>query len=111
MRRLHYAGGFVVTADVMCKAVLRYARALAENGRYDVVSLPTVSDGGRPGRAHIFLGPSSQLFSVPVADIGSEPVDLSLIQHLERRTRGLQPSRPDWDEEMPDIPNIMQDLV
>jgi hypothetical protein len=111
MRRLHYAGGFVLTADIMCKAVLRYARALAENGRYDVVSLPTVSDGGEPGRAHIFHGPSRQLFSIPVTDIGSEPIDFALIQHLERRTRGLQPSRPEWDDEMPDISDIGDDLV
>lgn len=106
MRRMHYAGGYVLMADTMAKAILRYGRALAENGHFDVVAVPVFTEQGQAGVAHIFLGPSSQLFSVPVATGGKEPVDTELLEHLERRTEGLQPSRPEWRDELVDVSEL-----
>jgi len=43
MRRLHYSSGHMLVGDVTCKAVLRYARALADVGKSDVVQIPVVT--------------------------------------------------------------------
>lgn len=110
MRRLYYAGGEVLLADATCKAVLRYARALAENGRFDVVSLPAIGVGGEHGSAHLLLGPTSELFSTPVVGGGESLDDPELVRHLELRTRALQPNGPKWSDEMRDIPDFEADL-
>jgi hypothetical protein len=110
MRRLYYAGGEVILADATCKAVLRYARALAENGRFDVVSVPAISVGGERGNAHLLLGPTSELFSTPVVGLGEDLGDPALVRELERRTHGLHPERPEWAEEMADIPDLESDF-
>ena len=109
MRRLYYAGGSVLLADMTCKAVIRYARALAESRRYDVVSLPVIGDGGERGIAHLLLGPASALFSTPIVGGGDEPQDHELVRRLEQRTHGLHPDRPDWSEEMSDIADFGSD--
>ena len=110
MRRLYYAGGHVLLADMTCKAVIRYARALAESRRYDVISLPVISDGGERGDAHLLLGPVSALFSTPVVEGGAELEDFDLVRRLEQRTLGLHPDRPEWSEEMMDIPDLESDF-
>jgi hypothetical protein len=105
MRRLHYAGGQLLTADTTCKAVLRYARALADSGTADVVSVPVVGDAGAPAMAHLLIGPASQMFSTPVAAEGvDEPADRATVDDLEARTRRLAPSTPAWPDEMADVP-------
>ena len=104
MRRLYYAGGEVLLADATCKAILRYARALAEKQRFDVVSVPVVGVGGERGSAHLLLGPTSELFSTPVVEGGEDLDDHDLVEGLEERTLGLHPERPDWADEMPDVP-------
>lgn len=106
MRRLHYSSGYVLTSDVMCKAVLRYARSLAEANTADVVSIPVLIEGGTTAYAHFLIGPASQLFSTPVEPSMGEPTDDDVLVDLERRTRRLQPSRPAWAEEMTDVPDI-----
>jgi hypothetical protein len=110
MRRLHYSGGEMLTADQTCKAVLRYARALADNQISDVVSIPVMGEGGDTVLAHLLIGPASQLFSTPVPDVANEPVDDDVVADLERRTVKLQPARPGWPEEMQDIANIDFDV-
>ena len=106
MRRLYYASGYVMVADLTCKAVLRYARALANNGTSDVVTVPVITEGGSQAMAHLLVGPASQLFSTPVEQSQDEPVDAEVIEDLERRTMKLQPSRPAWPQEMTDIPDL-----
>lgn len=111
MRRLFYASGDVLISDVICKATLRYARALADSGQYDVVSLPVYGEDGEQARVHMLLGPSSQLFATPVPNGGLEDQrDLDIVRHLELRTRGLQPSRPDWRDEMRDVPDLDREV-
>ena len=106
MRRLHYAGGYVLLGDTTCKAVLRYARALARSGTSDVVSVPVVTEGGSRAYAHLLIGPASQVFSTPVENGTEEREDDEVIRELEEATLRLQPGRPSWPEEMADIPDL-----
>lgn len=106
MRKLHYSSGYVLLADRTCKALLRYARALAQTKESDVVTVPTISEGGSIGCAHLLVGPSSQLFSTPVENASDEPLDEETIIELERRTAELQPARPEWAEELTDIDDL-----
>ena len=103
MRRLHYSSGYVLVADRTCKALLRYARALADSNKSDIVMVPVVTEGGSTAYAHLLIGPSSQLFSTPVENSASEPIDLEAIKEMEDLTLALQPSRPAWPQEMSDI--------
>ena len=109
MRHLFYAGSSVLVADITCKAVLRYARALAEAKASDIAMIPVITDGGSQGIAHILIGPSSQLLSTHVPDSVDEPVDMDVIEDLERKTRELFPATPSWPSEMTDIPAIVFD--
>jgi hypothetical protein len=103
MRHLYYAGNSMLIADVTCKALLRYARALGEAGKSDIASVPVINEGGSRGVAHILIGPASQLFSTPVPDSSDEPVDREVILEMERLTRQLLPSTPAWPVEMKDV--------
>jgi len=110
MRRLYYAGDSVLLADVTCKALIRYARALGEAGKSDIATVPVITDGGSHGIAHILIGPASQMFSTPVLDSSDEPVDSEVIFELERLTRLLLPSTPAWPVEMTDVRSEEYDL-
>lgn len=110
MRKLHYASGYLLLADQTCKALLRYARALAQSGESDVVMVPTITEGGSLASAHLLIGPASQLFSTPVENASEEPFDLSVVRELERRTAELHPTRPAWPEEMTDVDNVEFDF-
>ena len=104
MRKLYYAGGYVIVSDQGCKAVLRYARALALNNIADVVTIPAISDERREGLAHLLIGPASQLYSTPTEDLGVTMDDAEVVAELEKKTTELQPHRPVWTDEMEDIP-------
>lgn len=96
----------MLMADSTCKAVLRYARALADAAKADVVMLPVVTEGGSLGYAHLLIGPASQMFSIPVENSQDEPTDAEAVAELETRTLRLQPSRPTWPSEMTDVPEL-----
>ncbi|ANJ27114.1 hypothetical protein ATC03_10620 [Agromyces aureus] len=87
----------------MSKAVLRYARALADAHTSDVVTIPILGEGGAVTTAHVLLGPASQLFSTHVADSIGEFTDAALVADLEERTRRIEPSTVAWPDEMTDI--------
>jgi hypothetical protein len=106
MRQLFYAGGSVLTSAPICKAVLRYARSLAEADTADVISIPVVGKRGGVEYAHLLVGPASQMASVPVPSEEIEPIDDEVLAELERRTLLLQPSRPEWAQEMIDVPDL-----
>lgn len=103
MRRLHYANGYMITPDAVSKAVLRYARALADARTSDVVTIPVLGEGGGVTSAHVLLGPASQLYSTDVADSIGEFTDSALVADLELRTRRIEPSTIAWPDEMSDI--------
>lgn len=103
MRRLFYSSGSFLIGDVMCKAVLRYARALAETGTADIVAVPVLTDDGLTGNAHLLIGPSSQIFSMPAESNGEDPHDEDIATDLEKKTRVLQPSRPTAPTTMRDV--------
>jgi hypothetical protein len=102
MRRLHYSGAYVLTPDDVCKALLRYARALADTQSSDVVAIPVLEEGGIRGAAHFLIGPASQLYSTPAPESITEIEDAELVEELQRRTRRLQPSVADWPDMMDD---------
>ena len=106
MRKIHYSGSFVLTGDRTCKALLRYSRALAKAGLADVVSIPVVTEGGSSAYAQFLIGPASEIFSTPVPDSPDEPFDPAVIERLELETRRLEPSRPEWSDEMIDVPDL-----
>jgi hypothetical protein len=106
VRRLYYGGGHVLIGDAMCKALLRYARALGEAGQADLVTIPIASEGGGVEQAHFLIGPASQLFDTPVENSSEDPTDLEVVAHLERETRKLYPPTPDWDQELIDFPDF-----
>jgi hypothetical protein len=90
----------------MCKALLRYARALAEVDQADIVTIPIASEGGGVEQAHFLIGPASQLFDTPVENSSEDPTDLEVVAHLERETRRLHPPTPAWDDELTDFPAV-----
>lgn len=98
MRRLYYASGSFLTGDVVGKVVLRYARALADTGDADIVTVPARTDDGLAGYAHILIGPASQIFSMPSPSTGEEPFDQEIVDKLESMIRALQPSRPEAED-------------
>lgn len=63
MDRIHYAGDSILTGTEIARALLDYARALAQVGSSDTVDIPTIGPGGALGRSHVLVGPASQLIS------------------------------------------------
>ncbi|MET4636864.1 hypothetical protein [Mycetocola sp. 2940] len=106
MRRLYYSSGSLLTGDEVCKAVLRYARALAITGDADIIVIPVVTDDGISGLAHMLVGPASQVFSMPAASQGDDPYDADIIDKLNAMTRGLQPSRPEAEAARTDVHDL-----
>lgn len=111
MRRIHYAGSYVLSSDRVCKAMLRYSRALAEANQSDVVSIPVVTEGGSRAYAHFLIGPASQIFSTPVENSPDEPFDPEVVREMERRTLALHPSTPAWPDEMVDVADFDMDMM
>jgi hypothetical protein len=103
MRRLYYSSGSLLTSDEVCKAVLRYARALAGTGDADIIVIPVVTDDGITGLAHMLVGPASQVFSMPAPSEGSDPFDAEIIDKLNAMTRALRPSRPEAEAARTDV--------
>jgi hypothetical protein len=103
MRKLYYAGGHVIISDQVCKAILRYARALSKADAADLVIFPAFTEENKTGVAHILIGPSSQLLSVPTEEMEIELGDSRMVEILEARTKNLDPNRPDWGEDVVDV--------
>lgn len=106
MRKLYYAGGSIIISDQVCKAILRYGRALARAESADLIILPAFTEDFGKGVAHILLGPSSQFLSVPTADFDVDLADSRMVEILESRTRELDPDRPDWREDVADVHDL-----
>lgn len=92
MQRLHYIGDSVLVPDAVCEAVMRLARALADERVSDVVRVPIIDEAGTLSEAELLLGPASQLFATPAADVAEIAVPPELVADIKRRTAKLETS-------------------
>ena len=86
MKRLHHAGGSVLTGDALADAVLDYARALGNRHVLDVVDIPVVNDDGEYGHAQLLVGSGIELMSVTTSSNSPELVDQGAVDVLVRQT-------------------------
>ncbi|MBC7589643.1 MAG: hypothetical protein H7226_01190 [Salinibacterium sp.] len=68
MKLILYAGGSVLTGDVVAHSVAEYATALAQAGKADTVRIPVIKDG-RLNSVELVIGPASQLI---IEDAGGD---------------------------------------
>ena len=106
MRKFSYAGGDITISDQVCKAILRYARALSKAGQADLVIMPCLTEDNRRGIAHVLIGPASQILSVPAEDLDIDLGDARMVEILESRTKNLDPQRPAWGEDVVDVEDL-----
>jgi hypothetical protein len=90
MDRVHYAGDSVLTGTNIAKALLEYAKALAEKDASDTVEIPTRDENGSVGRSTILIGPASQLIADSEDSDADEITDPGLVEHLARKTARLR---------------------
>jgi hypothetical protein len=102
MQKLYYASGYVLLDDAVCDALVRYARALADVGKSDLVVVPALSDEGMQGRTQLLIGPASQLFTAPALDRGIDLTDPDAVRSMKDRTARLQPPQPVYDTDTSD---------
>ncbi len=79
----------MVSADT-CDAVFRYAQALADAGRSDIVTIPILVEGRREF-SNMLLGPASLLFCTPAPDSDIDMEDPAMLEQLRERTAALGP--------------------
>ncbi|WP_426515537.1 hypothetical protein ACPPVQ_13095 [Diaminobutyricibacter sp. McL0618] len=92
MHRVQYAGGSVLTGDVIAAALLEYAAALARNSSSATVEIPVRETDGERGIAQVLIGPASQLVSTHAPGIGDEIEDDELVRRFTLATRRLAPA-------------------
>jgi hypothetical protein len=69
MHTVHFCSGETfATDDATAKALLGYARALAQLRRFDIVEVPTMDAEGRRGGSSLLIGPESQLSATALLD-------------------------------------------
>ena len=93
MQRIHYAGEVLLTGTDIADAIVAYAAALAAKRSAASVEIPVRTADGRVGRAHMLVGPASQLVTEPVDPDGEELVDEELVARLRSAIATLA-SRP-----------------
>lgn len=91
MHQVHYAGGSVLTGDVIAAALLEYAAALARNSTSVTVEIPVRETDGARGFAQVLIGPASQLVSTHAPGAGDEIEDDELVEQFIAATRRLAP--------------------
>lgn len=94
MQKLYYASGYVLLGDTVGDAVMEYARALADVGKSDLVTVPSLSDEGLRGTTRILIGPSSQILAAPALDRDVDLEDADAVDSMKEKTARLLPARP-----------------
>ena len=94
MKRLHHAGGSVLTGDALAEAVLDYARALGNRRMLDVVRNSDLRDDGEYGHAQLLVGSGIELMSVTTSSNSPELVDQGAVDVLVRQTADKRAVRP-----------------
>ncbi|MGR2753689.1 hypothetical protein [Agromyces arachidis] len=93
MQRIHYAGGVLLTGNEIADAIVDYAAALAGRRAAASIDIPVRTDDGRTARAHMLIGPASQLVTEPIDSSTDELVDEDLVTRLRRATIALTSTR------------------
>jgi hypothetical protein len=99
VQKLYYASGYALLGDEVCDAVMKYARALADVGKSDLVTVPALSDEGLKGETRLLLGPASQIFTSPALDRGVDLDDPAAVQSMREKTARLLPARAQFTNE------------
>jgi hypothetical protein len=112
MHRIHYSGESFLVRDDVSRALLEYARALAEAVRADTVLIPVLVEGSEPVEAEILIGPASQLMATPAGPDPADEVAPAVVAELGRRSSRLRPPRPAAETEAPwhDYPASTSDI-
>ena len=92
MMTLYYTGQSVLLADDVCKALLRYAQALADTQGSDVVTVPVLAPDGQSIQAEFLLGPASQLYATAAGEGHADQSHPGVVEELDRRTQLLHPT-------------------
>lgn len=91
MDRIRYAGGELLTGSDIAEAVVQYAAALGRSNSAASIDIPVRTDAGTTRRAHLLVGPASQLVTEPVDTDLDELVDAALVADLRAATTALVP--------------------
>jgi hypothetical protein len=94
MERIHYAGGELLTGSDIADAIVDYAAALAGRSAAASVDIPVRTGTGGVARAHLLIGPASQLVTEVVESEYEELVDDDLVMRLRAATAALTSTRP-----------------
>jgi hypothetical protein len=94
MERIHYAGGVLLTGSEIADAIVDYAAALAARRTAASIDIPVRTEDGRTARAHLLIGPASQLVTEPVESDLDELVDDELVASLRSAASALASTRP-----------------
>lgn len=82
MELLHYSGDQLLTGTEIGRAVIDYAAALAVAGSSAAVEIPVRRPDGSVVRAHLLIGPASQLAAEPEVSEFPELEDAELVREL-----------------------------
>jgi hypothetical protein len=94
MQRIHYAGGELLTGTDIADAIVDYAAALAGRRTAASIDIPVRTATGGIARAHLLIGPASQLVSESVESEFDELTDEELVGRLRSATTALSSTRP-----------------
>jgi hypothetical protein len=94
MQRIHYAGGDLLTGTDIADAVVDYAAALAGRRTAASIDIPVRTATGGVARAHLLIGPASQLVTEPVESEFDELTDDELVRRLRASATALSGTRP-----------------
>ena len=89
MQRIHYAGGDLLTGSDIADAIVDYAAALAGRRAAASIDIPIRTAAGGVARAHLLIGPASQLVTEPVESEFEELTDDDLVTRLRTATSAL----------------------
>ena len=94
MQRIHYAGGDLLTGTDIADAIVDYAAALAGRRTAASIAIPVRTATGGVARAHLLIGPASQLVTEAVESEFEELTDEELVGRLRSATTALSSTRP-----------------
>jgi len=86
MDKIHYAGDIVYTGTDISRALLEYARVLAQKGSSATVEIPVYHADGSRGTSEFLVGPASQVVADSIETDWEEIVDKATVDFLKAAT-------------------------